>query len=290
MQISSDDQYTKLICKDCTTELLMVAKFRWKCKTSEGTLTQLTDAMEPNDLHKLNVTDAKDDCTSLPNDTSDDKAGLSKDETDSNLELSKPASFTEEIISPLTDDISETSANEYNDVEDGESEAVLLKREVYEEIEYLQFGKNVGQQPAKGQLHYVIDATGNSEAVQYILMQSPSHHDDDCFNDVIEDVQEGNDVRDQTDVENDISQSGKEVNPKILSKFLIYYSVSILCFYWMQQYEIIISDVVDYESDVVDNDGDGVSNEAVLPNDDDYFDIDGKLIIEQGKKRDVNTK
>lgn len=58
----------------------------------------------------------------------------------------------------------------------------------------------------------------------------------------------------------------------------------------MQQYEIIISDVVDYESDVVDNDGDGVSNEAVLPNDDDYFDIDGKLIIEQGKKRDVNTK
>lgn len=231
MQISSDDQYTKLICKDCTTELLMVAKFRWKCKTSEGTLTQLTDAMEPNDLHKLNVTDAKDDCTSLPNDTSDDKAGLSKDETDSNLELSKPASFTEEIISPITDDISETSANEYNDVEDGESEAVLLKREVYEEIEYLQFGKNVGQQPAKGQLHYVIDATGNSEAVQYILMQSPSHHDDDCFNDVIEDVQEGNDVRDQTDVENDISQSGKEVNPKILSKFLIYYSVSILCFY-----------------------------------------------------------
>lgn len=41
----------------------------------------------------------------------------------------------------------------------------------------------------------------------------------------------------------------------------------------MQQYEIIISDVVHYE-------GDCVSNEEVLPTDEDYFDNDGSLTAE----------
>lgn len=267
VQINSDDQYTKLICKDCTTELLMVAKFRWKCKTSEGTLTQLTDAMEPNDLHKLDVNDATDDCTSLPDDTFVEKVDLIKNENDRDLELLKSTSCIEEIISPIADDHSESSAIEYDDAEGGESETVFLKREVYEEIEYLQSdaGKTEGQQPAKEQLHYVIDETGNAEVVQYILMQSPSHHDDESYNDIVDDVPEGNDTGDQSDDENVISHSGKEVNLKFLLEFLIYYRVSISRFYLIQQYEIIISDIV--------------SNEAVLRNDDDYFADDGKLII-----------
>lgn len=247
----------------------MVAKFRWKCKTSEGTLTQLTDAMDPSDLHKLDITDGNDDSTSLPDHIFVENADLNKDETDM-LELSKSTSCIEEIISPIADDLSEQSANEYDDVEDGESGTVLLKREIYEEIEYLQSdcGKNEGQQPAKDQLHYVIDDTGNSEAVQYIIMESPSHHTDDSFHDI--NGEEGNDVEEQSDEENVISHSGKEVKPKILSEFLIYYRFSILCIYWMQQYEIIISDVVDY-------DGDGVSNEADIPNE--YFGNDGKLLV-----------
>lgn len=129
MQINSDDQYTKLICKDCTTELLMVAKFRWKCKTSEGTLcTLLTDAMEPSDLHD-------DDSNSLP----DDKADLHKE--DENDELPKPTLCIEQIASPIVDNISELSVNEYDDAdnaEDGESKRMFLKRDIYEEIEYLQ--------------------------------------------------------------------------------------------------------------------------------------------------------
>lgn len=193
----------------------MVAKFRWKCKTSEGTLTQLT-AMEPSDLHKLDVKDANDDCTSLPDHTFVDRADLNNDETDIQLELSKPTPCIEEIIIPIADDISEPSSNEYDDAGDGELETVFLKREVYEEIEYLQSdaGKNEGQQPVRDQLHYVLDDTGNSEAVQYIILQSPSENDDDCLNDVVEHDQVENDVRDQSEDENVSSHSDKEVRPR----------------------------------------------------------------------------
>lgn len=52
-QINPDDIFTKLICKDCTKELLMVAKFRWKCKTSEKTLNQLTDSLSADELEQL---------------------------------------------------------------------------------------------------------------------------------------------------------------------------------------------------------------------------------------------
>lgn len=49
-QIDSSDIFSKLICTDCTEELLLVAKFRDKCKTSEETLSQFAETMESSEL------------------------------------------------------------------------------------------------------------------------------------------------------------------------------------------------------------------------------------------------
>lgn len=42
----SGDYYPKLICEECTTELVLVAKFREKCAISSATLDQLSKQME----------------------------------------------------------------------------------------------------------------------------------------------------------------------------------------------------------------------------------------------------
>lgn len=100
----------------------MVAKFRSKCKASEGTLTQLTDAMEPSELHKLNVNDANDDsASSLPDDTFVDDTDLNDDDDGAVRSVDAEEKCT-------VADAEEMSGNEYDEAyaEDGESETVFF--------------------------------------------------------------------------------------------------------------------------------------------------------------------
>lgn len=53
LQIDNADQFTKLICKECTEELLMVAKFQEKCRTSEHTLNELTQSLSAVEMEML---------------------------------------------------------------------------------------------------------------------------------------------------------------------------------------------------------------------------------------------